>query len=105
MKTIDINLLDKAEVKAMTKENTKLDITMKEHMDKLERTIKALSAEYDRVKAIAKETFGKEGGNGIFSTETRVSYILNMDELTELIGADKVEELKNKEKESTYVHW
>ena len=100
-----ITIKSKEEIKAISPDTIKFDIALKARMDSLDRTIKELTAEYDAVKKTAKAVFGKDGGNGVFSTETRISYILNLEELTELIGADKVEELKNKASEKTYVHW
>lgn len=100
-----ITIKSKEEVKAIKPDTIKFDIALKARMDSLDRTIKELSAELDAVKKAAKKAFGNDGGNGIFSTETRIAYVLNIEELTELIGADKVEELKNKPSPKTYVHW
>ena len=106
MEIKSFELLTKQEIKAKyTKENTRFDVALKEHMDKIDKAEKALKAEMDAVKAIAKDVFGKEGGNGVFSTETRVSYILNENELIELIGKEKFESLKTRLSEKTYVHW
>ena len=103
-KTFDI--YTKAELKEKyTKDNTRFDVALASHMDKLDKAIKGLTAELDAVKSIAKQVFGNDGGNDVFSTETRVSFLLNMDELIELIGEEKVNELKNKPSTKTYVHW
>ena len=103
-KTFD--LLTKTEIKEKyTKENVRFDVALKEHMDKLDKAEKAIKAEMDAVKNLAKEIFGDEGGNGVFSTEKRISYLLNEDDLIQLIGKDAVEKLKNRESKKVYVHW
>ena len=106
MEIKSFELLTKQEIKEKyTKEKTRFDIALKEHMDKIDKAEKALKAEIDAVKAIAKDVFGKDGGNGVFSTETRISYILNENELIEIIGKEKYDSLKNRLSEKTYVHW
>lgn len=106
MEVKTIELLTKQEIKAKyTKANTRFDVALKEHMDKIDKAEKALKTEIDAIKTIAKDVFGKDGGNGVFSTETRISYILNENELIELIGKEKFDSLKNKLSEKTYVHW
>lgn len=105
MKTKTIKVMTKEEVKNISPENTRLDVTTKERLDACLRTIDELQAEVDAVKKVAKTVLGKDGDNGVFSTETRKSYLLNIDELTELIGADMVKKLKNRLSEKTYVHF
>lgn len=101
-----VELYTKQELKEKyTADGTRFDVALASHMDKLNKTIKSLTAELDAVKDVAKQVFGDDGGNDIFRTETRVSYVLNTDELTELIGADKVAELKNKPSKKVYVLW
>ena len=97
MKTYTIETYTKQELtEKYTADNTRFDIALKEHMDKVKALRKALTAEEDAVKNLAFDVFGDNGGNGVFTTETTDAYVLNMDALTELIGADKVAELKNK---------
>lgn len=99
-------LLTKAEVKAKyTAESIAFDVALKAHMDKLNDAVSCLENEIKAVKEIAKKQFGKNGGNGVFRTETRESYLLNTDELIELIGIEKYNALKNKLSEKTYVLW
>lgn len=106
MEIKSFELLTKAEIKAKyTRDNTRFDIALKEHMDKLDKGEKAIKAEMDAVKALAKDVFGKDGGNGVFSTETRKSYLLNEQELIDLIGEETYKALKNKLSEKTYVNW
>lgn len=102
MESKTVSILTKSEVKTM---EIKLDVATREHVIKIDGIIKALSTELDAIKDKAKKTFGENGGNGVFSTETRESYILNTDELIELIGKEKFENLKNKLSKKTYVHW
>lgn len=106
MTTETIELMTKAEImEKFTKDNTRFDVALKNHMDRLDRIAKAVTAEMDAVKNIGKEVFGENGGNKVFHTETTYSFILNTEELTELIGADKVKALKNKPRKSTSLKW
>ena len=100
-KVIDIKT--KEELKNITEENTHFDVALASHMDKVKKTIDELTEELEHYKSLAKKVFGKEGGNDVFSTETRISYLMNTEELEKLIGKDKVKELKNRKSEKTFV--
>lgn len=101
----EIEMLTKEEVKNLTKENVKFDVALRSHIEKIDSAIKTLETELKRYKDIAKEVFGENGGNDIFETKTVVSFLLNTDELIELIGTETYEKLKNKESKKTYVKW
>ena len=101
----EVELKDKREVADMVASGISFDVTMREHCEKLDSTIKALKRELDAIKDVAKARFGEEGGNGVFSTRTTTSYLLNEAELVELIGADAVKALKTRESKKTYVEW
>lgn len=101
-----IELFTKEELKEIiTEDKTHFDVALRSRMEKLERIAKGLNAEIDAVKALGKSVFGENGGNKVFHTETVISYILNTAELEELIGKDKVKELKNKPRKSTSLKW
>lgn len=105
MKEKTITIKSKEELQEMTADNVRFDVALKARMDSIDKTIKELTAEMNKVKDIAKQVFGKNGGNDVFSTSTSVQYLLNMDELSELIGTDKIKELKNVPSPRTSVKW
>jgi len=106
MTTENIDIMSKEEIaENITADKVHFDVALRSRMERLERLIKELSAEYDAVKDVAKVVFGENGGNKVFHTETTISYILNTKELESLIGADKVKALKNKPRKSTSVKW
>lgn len=98
-------VLTKQEIKAITADNIKPDVALKEHMDKLKYLIDALSGEFEAYKTVLKEIFGDDGGNKVFRTESRTDYIMNTEALIELIGEEKYKALKNKPSKKVYVKW